>query len=101
MGKRLTTGWYDEPQYKKLKYIKILFWSAKRLDGNMVVKGLKGPLKTVVLKKNFDEDQKLVSIKLYFFNGDDSNFWGDDEPATNVFRADLATLTLNGDPTKR
>ncbi len=98
------TGWYDEGTYKKLKYLKLLFWSAKRLEGNTLVKDFSLPIYSVVLKKNFDENQKLTSIDVFFSSeGQKSNeqFWSGVDPVTNVYQADMSTLRYEGDPKAR
>ncbi len=99
-----TTGWYDEGNYTKLRFIKTQFWSAKTLEGNTVVKDFNPPVKSVILKKNFDENQHLTSINVYFSNEGDSDSqvsWYLTDPITNKYQADMTTLVYNGDPTAR
>lgn len=94
------TGWYNEDQgtHEKLKYLKTLFWSDQKLEGNTLVKYFSLPIKSVVLKKNFDENQKLVSINLYFSSDGDKaakQFSSPDDPTVNIYAADLSTLKNN------
>lgn len=92
----MTTGWYDEPDYTKLRYIKYQFVSYKTLDGNKVVKGSDEPINSVILNKEFNEDQELTAIDLYFSNGQNDNFRSEVEPRTNIYKADMLTLVYNG-----
>lgn len=99
LANSMTTGWYDGGN-TKLEYRKTFFWSAKKLEGNTVVKDFSGPIKSVTLKKNFDRDQNLVSINLYFSgDGEKANqeFWLSTDPEINVYAADLKTLNSKGD----
>lgn len=106
LANSMTTGWYDEAQgtYKSLQYIKTLFWSAKKLIGNTVIKDPNPPVYSVILKKYFDENQKLTSITLFFSDeGNQANaqFWLPIDPGENVYQADMSTLIYEGDPTAR
>lgn len=86
----MTTGWYDPGLYKQLMDIKSFFWSAKKLEGSTVVKDFTPPIKSVTLKKNFDENQNLTFIELYF-----SNDGSEDGPY--IYQADMTTLNYQGD----
>ncbi len=98
-----TTGWYGDSTNRKLKYLKSLLWSAKRLDGTTIVKDFTPPIKSVTFKKNFDEAQNLISIDLFFATEYESGkphteFRSPVDPTINSYRADMTSLVYNGDP---
>ena len=83
-------------------YDKTLFWSGKKLDGTTIIKDYSQPLKAVTLKKNFDTNQKITSIDLYFAKEGDggsfnNEFWAEQDPIVNVYKADMSTLNTDGD----
>lgn len=80
---------------KRDGYEKSLLWSAKKLEGNTVVKDFSQPIKSVTLKKNNDINQKITSIELFFSdNGNlaQEEFGMETTPKINVYNADMASL---------
>lgn len=103
LANSMTTRWYgDEGQYEKLRSNKTLFWSAKKLENNTVIKDFTGPIKSVILQKEFDEDQNLTSIKLFFSDEGKKaaqEFWiWEAKSLDSVYECDMATLQTVGDP---
>ena len=77
------------------------FWSAKKLEGNTVIKDFTPPIKSVTLQKTYGPDRNLASIELSFSSEGDktaNEFWTGTLPQANLYHADMATLHTTGEP---
>ncbi len=62
--------------------IKSFFWSAKKLEGNVIVKDFSPPIYSVILIREYDTRGSIVSFKLSFSNNGElhqTQFWDNSE----------------------
>lgn len=81
--------------------IRSLFWSAKKVVENSVVKDFTPPVKSIILSREFDEFQQLSVFTLSFSDeGQDAqnDFWSG-FPAENIYQADMNTANQAGEAT--
>ena len=92
--------YYSEGNYKN---ILSLFWSAKKLIDNTVVKDFTPPIKSIVLAREFDESQNLKTIALSFsreFTKEYATANFHSEVLTdNIYLSDPQTFNQRGVPT--
>lgn len=98
----MNSGSYDYYEgSSNYKGIRTLFWSAKKLVDNSVVKDFTLPINSITLFREFNIDQTLKSLTLSFASGDKEAAGAEfnSGPSKNVYEADINTLNQSGVPT--
>ena len=79
-----------------IREIKSHFWSAKKLEGNNVVKDFTEPINSIILYREFDSDGNPTNISLQFIDGAKNiaseTFWSGDLSKGELYEADISTL---------
>lgn len=84
----------------KVKTIKSQYWSAKQIQGSAVVKDFNGPIKSVVMWREFDEKQNMTAVRIacYIDYGATNQHIYLERPDSNYYKGSMDTLKYEGTP---
>ncbi|MHB1393164.1 MAG: hypothetical protein ACYCYE_08830 [Clostridia bacterium] len=81
----------------KLKTVRSLYWSAKTLEGNALVKDFTPPIKAVEMVREFDKEQNIIAIYLKVYNDYKKGVEGVANIEQATYGADMDTLEFEGE----